>query len=269
MSIVKVNFFSESLVRNVNFLAILPIDKRTVDGDRPWTRADRPFKTLYLLHGIHGCEYDWLTGTRIKRWAQERNLAVIMPAGENKFYNDFDPTHDWFGTYIGKELVSFSRSMFPLSDKKEDTYICGLSMGGLGSICAGLRYPETFGAIGAFSAALTGTPYPKDDNCIGVINRRSLRVACLGPEKTYEHGPNDPYALAERLAKSGASLPSIYMACGTDDFLLEDNRRYRKHLLTFNYPLEYQEDTGGHEWDFWDRQLLRFLEWLPLNHNKE
>lgn len=264
MSIINVNFFSETLVRNVNFLAILPIDKRTIDNDRPWTRADKPFKTLYLLHGIHGCEYDWLTGTRIKRWAQAKNLAVIMPAGENKFYNDCDPTHDWFGKYIGEELVAFTRSMFPLSPNREDTYIGGLSMGGYGSICAGLRYPDTFGYIGAFSAALVGNNYPKDDNCIGVVKRRSQHIACLGPEEKYAGSLNDPYQLASTLLQNRARLPKMYMACGTSDSLLQSNQKYRNYLLSLKYPLDYQEDDGGHEWDFWDKQILRFLEWLPL-----
>ncbi len=263
MAIVHVNFFSESLVRNVDYLAIIPTDKRTVDGERPRTRADGPLKTLYLLHGIHGCEYDWITGTRIKRWAQERNLAVIMPAGENKFYNDYDPTHDWFGTFIGKELVEATRSMFPLSEKREDTYIAGLSMGGYGSLCAGLRNPERFGAIGAFSAALVGGMYPKDDNCSGVVGRRTHIVSCLGEESSFPGSCNDPYALASRLDAS--ERPRIYMACGKSDFLLNVNREFRDHLQKEGFSLDYCETEGAHEWDFWDTHIYRFLNWLPLD----
>lgn len=31
---------------------------------------------------------DWVTGTCIKRWAEEKNLAVVMPSGANMFYMD-------------------------------------------------------------------------------------------------------------------------------------------------------------------------------------
>ena len=261
MALVHVNYFSEALKRNVNYIAILPVDKRTVDGETPWTRADKPFKTLYLLHGIHGCEVDWLTGSRIKRWAQERSLAVIMPAGENKFYNDLDPSHDWFEQYIGQELVEHTRSLFPLSTDRQDTYIAGLSMGGYGSLCAGLRYPETFGRVGAFSAGIFES-YPPDDNVVGVVGRRSLHVACQGPEEDYKGSRNDVFALAD----SGAELkPEFFMACGTSDFFLTADRKFSNYLKEQGYQVDYHEDAGGHEWDFWDKYLLVFLNWLPLD----
>ena len=65
MSMVQINFFSESLMRTVNIAGIVPIDKRSVDGQL--VRGKQPFKTLYLLHGVYGSELDWLTNTRIRR----------------------------------------------------------------------------------------------------------------------------------------------------------------------------------------------------------
>lgn len=139
-------------------------------------------------------------------------------------------------------------------------------MGGYGSICTGLRNPDTFGYIGAFSAALVGNSYPNDDHCIGVVQRRSHHVACLGPEEDYINGPNDPYQLAASLLQRKITPPKMYLSCGTSDSLLDANRRYQDYLSKLNYPLDYSEDNGGHEWDFWDKQILRFLEWLPLDN---
>lgn len=45
-------------------------------------------KTLYLLNGIYGSNIDWVSATGVMMWAQERSLAAIMPAGENRFYVD-------------------------------------------------------------------------------------------------------------------------------------------------------------------------------------
>ena len=70
-----------------------------------------------------------------------------MPSGENKFYVDNPVSNEMYGTFIGKELVDFTRRSFPLSRNREDTYIGGLSMGGFGSIVNGLQNPETFGAV--------------------------------------------------------------------------------------------------------------------------
>ena len=100
MAIIRTTFFSEALLRYVNITAVIPVDKRSVDGETR-REPDKPFKTLYLLHGIYGSEYDWITRSRIARWAQEQNLAVIMPAGENKFYCDVEGSYDYFAKYIG------------------------------------------------------------------------------------------------------------------------------------------------------------------------
>ena len=84
-----------------------------------------------MLHGIFGNYTDWLSGTRIRAWAEVKNLVVIMPCGENKFYLDNPRLGDMFGEFVGKELVAFTRKLLPLSNKREDTFIAGLSMGAL------------------------------------------------------------------------------------------------------------------------------------------
>lgn len=262
MSIVQVNFFSEALLRYVNFTAIIPIDKRSVDGEERRSK-EKTMKTLYLLHGIFGCEYDWLTRSRIARWAQERNLAVIMPAGENKFYSDMEATGDNFGKFIGEDLVDFTRTMFRLSDKKEDTFIAGLSMGGLGALLAAFRYPDTFSRIGAFSSALILEKYPEKSNTSDLRNKRSLLEAVIGPEEDYPGSENDYYSLAKQLCTDSKALPKIFMSCGLQDGLLEKSRQFHNYLSELGYSVDYNEENGNHEWDFWDRQLLRFLDWLP------
>lgn len=263
MAILRINVFSETLVRNVNLMCILPVDQRTIDGDKPWRRGDKPFKSLYLLHGIHGCELDWLTGSRIKRWAMAKKIAVFMPAAENKFYNHLDSTHDWFDQFIGQELVEITRTMFPLSDKREDTYVAGLSMGGYGSLCTGLRYPETFSRIGAFSSAII-EQYPKDDNCIGVVGRRSQMVACMGPEEELAQSDNSIYHLVDKRVEEGVQLPEIYLAVGDKDPLYESNQKFYDYLTKKGYPVEFFVTPGAHEWDFWDTHIEKFLNWLPL-----
>lgn len=267
MAIVKVNFFSESLMRTVNFLAVVPIDKRSVDGNM--IRGKEPFKSLYLLHGVYGSEYDWITSTRIRQWAQDWNLAVFMPAGENKFYNDIEGSHDLFGKFIGEELVNFTRTMFRLSEKREDTYVAGLSMGGLGSLLTGLRYPETFSHIGAFSSGLVTEKYPVDNSSSAVIQKRSFYEYTCGPESDYPGSRNDYYGMAKALIASGRPIPKIYMACGTEDGLLSSNQKYRDYLKKLGYDVDYYEEPGGHEWGFWDHHIYQFLETLPLEEKSE
>ena len=151
MALIQVNYVSAALQRTVPLQVILPIDKMTPDGKLP---PEKKFKTLYLLHGFLGNYTDWVSGTRIQRWAEEKDLCVVMPSGDNAFYVDRPATGNCYGQFIGEELVEVTRRMFPLSRKREDTFIGGLSMGGFGAMRNGLKYHDTFGAVISFSGLL-------------------------------------------------------------------------------------------------------------------
>ena len=111
MALIQINYVSAALQRTVPLQVILPVDKLTPDGKLP---APKKFKTLYLLHGYLGNYTDWVSGTRIQRWAEERDLAVVMPSGDNAFYVDNPTTGNNYGKFIGEELVEVTRRMFPL-----------------------------------------------------------------------------------------------------------------------------------------------------------
>ena len=135
MALIQFTYVSNVLLRSVPVQVILPADKLSPEGEY---LPLKKYKTLYLLNGLWGSHVDWVSGTRIQRWAEERDLAVVMPAGENSFYVDRPGFHTEYGKWIGEELVEITRRMFPLSHKREDTFIGGLSMGGFGALRNGL-----------------------------------------------------------------------------------------------------------------------------------
>lgn len=123
MALIQADFFSPSLMRTVTINVILPTDKMVFPG-MP-VPEKKPLKTLYLLHGIFGNYTDWVTGTRLQAWAQDKGLCVVMPSGENRFYVDNPESENYYGKFIGEDLVNFTRDTFRLSDKREDTFIGG------------------------------------------------------------------------------------------------------------------------------------------------
>lgn len=127
MAFIQMNFFSQSLMRQVPVNIILPMDKLPAPGVP--VREEKPYKTLYLLHGIFGNYTDWVNGTRIQRYAEEHDLVVVMPSGDNSFYVDQPKSNNLYGEFVGRELVEFTRKMFPLSHKREDTFIGGILYG--------------------------------------------------------------------------------------------------------------------------------------------
>ena len=115
MSLVTVNFVSKKLCRNVTFNAIIPLDRFPDASD---DRQAKPLKTLYLLHGMFGNYTDFLSGTRIQRWAEASNLAVIMPSGDNHFYVDKPDQDENYSSYVADELVPLLERCFSCHIRK-------------------------------------------------------------------------------------------------------------------------------------------------------
>ena len=263
MAIIEVNFISKCLMRTVTFNAIIPVDKF---GPQAENAEQKPLKTLYLLHGIFGNYTDWVNGTRIQALAEANDLAVIMPSGENRFYLDDEKSGELYGEFIGKELVEFTRKLFPLSDKREDTFIAGLSMGGYGAIRNGLKYAENFGCVIGLSAALVHDTWKDADNSAPIFTfRRNYYEAIFGEYDKVKGSDKDPKALLLKLKEEGRPVPKMYLCCGTEDGLVTANRDFRDFLNENGVDLTYVEGPGKHDWVFWDTYIKKVLDWLPLN----
>lgn len=266
MALIQVNFMSKSLMRTVPIQVILPVDKLTLPGIPK--REKKHYKTLYLLHGVFGNYTDWVNGTSIQRWAEEKDLAVVMPSGDNMFYIDQPAANNYYGEYIGRELVEITREMFPLSRRREDTFIAGLSMGGYGALRNGLKYYSTFSCIAGLSSAMILEGIEKRTNDVSFfLESRQYAESIFGDLKSLKESDKNPRWLAKQLADAGADIPQIYLACGTEDSLLDANRKFRDYLQSLGIQVEYEEGPGAHEWDFWNRYIKKVLDWLPLEES--
>ncbi len=267
MAFIQLNFMSEALMRTVTVNVILPADKLPSPGSlKP---EFKPFQTLYLLNGVMGNHTDWMNATCIQTMAEEKDLAVVMPGGENMFYLDHAATHALYGEFVGKELVEFTRKIFPLSDKKEDTFIGGLSMGGYGALRNGLKYSGTFGRIVSLSAAMMlYTLKERTDEHPMFMERKSYAMEIFGDFDKVMESDKNPVWMMSRLKEQGKEIPDIYQAVGTEDFLLEANRKLHKELVLAGGEVTYVEKAGGHEWNFWGGMLSDVFDWLPLSETK-
>ena len=263
MALLQVNYVSRALMRTVTLHVVLPVDKFASEH-APY-RPARAFPTLYLLHGLLGNYTDWVTGTRVQRWAEARDLAVVMPSGDNHFYVDQPGTHDLYGEFIGRELVEITRRMFPLSPRREDTFIGGLSMGGYGALRNGLKYHDTFGAVAALSTAnIVARMDGFTDDAPNFNNRTSYLEGLFGPRAGIPGSDADLTALAHKLRGLPDEQPRIYLACGDADDLLGLNVQLRDELRDDGFAVTWRQAPGGHEWDFWDSQIRQVIDWLPL-----
>ena len=262
MALIQMNIQSQSLMRTVPVNVILPVDKMAFPG-MP-RREEKPYKTLYLLHGVFGNYTDWVCGTRIQRFAEENDLAVVMPSGDNAFYVDQPAANNFYGRFIGEELVELTRKMFPLSRKREDTFIGGLSMGGYGAMRSGLKYSDTFGCIAALSSAFLLEEMASRTRDGGFfLQSKSYAEACFGDLSKLLGSDKDPKYLVKQLKEEGKPLPRIYMACGEADSLLGSNQAMAAFLEEQGADVTFEVGPGSHEWDFWDAYIKKAIDWLP------
>ena len=267
MAFIQMNLMSQALMRTVPVNVILPADKMPPPG-MPKRPEGEPYKTLYLLHGVFGSFNDWVSGTRIQRFAEANDLAVVMPSGDNAFYVDQPAAHNLYGEFVGHELVELTRKMFPLSRRREDTFIGGLSMGGYGALRNGLKYSDTFGYIVALSGAFIVEEVEKrTDDSGSFLESRSYAEACFGDLAMLLESDKNPKYLVKQLKEAGKILPNIYMACGDKDGLLPANQDMAKFLEDQGVDLTFEVGPGSHEWDFWDTYIKKAIDWLPTENS--
>lgn len=277
MARLSVDFYSTSLMRTTTLDVILPTDcpsdamgfdymrrQDPASWDRTPMPAEKPpFKALFLLHGISGNHTDFMSETRIRTFAEERGLAVIMPSGYNAFYLDHPETHNYYGRYVGLELVEAARRMFPISRRREDTFIGGISMGAYGALRNGFKYAENFGGIIALSSAMILGDFDRLINDDVFFLSRNFLESTFGDLTQVIDSDKDPRRLAVDVVYCDRPRPRVFMAWGSNDPLAEPNRALAERLRGTGIEVEQREMPGGHDWTFWNTALPQALDWLP------
>ena len=264
MAYFRIEYYSNALRRTTSFEMFIPNDPRDPEGlpGNPGGEGKaepKPMRTLFLLHGYTGKAGNWVP----EDVAAGYNLTIVMPTAENSFYLNGAATGRAYQTMVGEELVAYVRKTFGLAKKREETFIAGLSMGGFGALHTGFAYPETFGKIAALSSALIvheiARMKPGESN--GVANYEYYRE-CFGDPATAEERDVNPEFQVLQLKKKKARIPDLFMACGTEDFLIENNRQLHAFLKQEEIPHVYLEGPGIHDMVFWSAYIVKAIEWM-------
>ena len=137
-------------------------------------------------------------------------------------------------------------------------------MGGYGAMRNGLKYHDTFGYIIALSGALDFDDVPNRTNDDPTFYKtRDYAEIIFGDLNTLLKSDKNPKYLVEQILLEKAAMPGIYIACGTEDFLLDKNKEFGKFLDSKGVDFTFEIGPGGHEWDFWDTYIRKAIEWLP------
>lgn len=257
----QVHFHSDVLGLASDFWALVPQETKTAVGITSGeTRKQYP--CLYLLHGGSDDHSIWMRRTSIERYAAEKNIAVIMPNVHRSYYSNMRHGRAYFD-FVSEELPRIVNGLLPVSTRREDTFVAGLSMGGCGAFKLAMRCPERFAA----AASLSGVLDP-----LTLSETEPDRWERLGWTQIYgsledlRDSDDDVIALLHRFSDiPPENCPALYQWCGTEDHLYPNNQSFRQKAADLGVDVLYEEGPGDHSWPHWDRMIQRVLDWMPIN----
>ena len=208
-------------------------------------RGKQTYPVLYLLHGYSDDASGWTAVGRahvimdnLIAQGKAKPMLVVMPLG----YGAPEILRRGFGAFNNAELrdrnfAKFTEALVAeVIPRVETAYlvkkdansraIAGLSMGGSESLLTGLDHLDKFAWVGAFSSGGLADDFDKD--------------------------------FAGLDAKANSQLKLLWIACGTDDRLIELNRKLRAWLETKGVHKVDVETPGAHTWMVWRRNLVAF-----------
>ncbi len=263
MACMNCHYYSFTLKHNVEVNVIIPTPEGNEQITDEKTKNIYPYEeglpVLYLLHGAYGDASSWVRSSCIERYAQKNCCVVVMASAENSFYQNMYRGGAYF-TFFTEELPAYVTSLFPVSKKREDTFVAGLSMGGYGAWFLGLSRPDLYSKAASMSGAL---------DIMETVERASSNdddspfpwENIFKEPHNLKGGPADLLSLYRQCQKNGC-VPKLYQACGTEDFLYSMNQSVKAQMEELGADLVYEEGPGGHTWNFWDQYIQRIFDWI-------
>jgi enterochelin esterase family protein len=207
--------------------------------------AKKKYPVLYLLHGFSDDASGWSAVGRahvimdnLIAQGKAKPMLVVMPLGYGApeiLYRDSSAPRDpdlskrnmtKFRDALFTEVIPEVEKKYRVIADRNSRAIAGLSMGGAESLFTGLNAIDKFAWIGSFSAGGLSGDY-----------------AAMFP------------ALDENANKR---LKLLWVACGTEDRLIEDNRKFLEWLDSKKIHYTKVETPGAHTWMVWRRNLATF-----------
>ena len=279
-------------VRLMSRVLFMPTDITVLLPETPAAPGEK-LKVVWLLHGANGDHRTYLYDVDFASIMRKHRCVIVMPSALNSDYGNYEQfgTGYRFADYFFDELIPFIRATFPVSDRREDNFIEGASMGGYGAMGLGLQHPEMFAAIGILGASLRESrflePYgdkPSADFRADAladpkafpteygfkemgIKLKEVNVITKYPTiQAFLESPDCMWRRFPEVVEKGL-LPQIYAACGSRDLFYETNLNFRKLVQELGVENQVFFDLPegiGHDNDYFSRQIGAFLDYYDV-----
>lgn len=270
MASIICTFYSKILAKTTTAQVFLPSfsgkEAFSLSDDERF-HTDRKFKTLVLLHGYSESYNAWQRYSQMELFGEDNGIAIICPDGNNGHYTDWE-TGPQYLIFLNDEFLPAMRAMFPLSDKRQDTFVGGLSMGGYGALKWAFTYPQTFSHLLNFSGG------------VDIVDRIAYYKERPETAKTMEtvygnldkvkDSKHDNYWLLKNYDTDQYPLPRLFSSCGTEDGpVFGVHRKLVEMYRELGGDVTVFECEGVHDFHFWNKALERAMyTWLPNEREK-
>jgi enterochelin esterase family protein len=209
------------------------------------SKAKELYPVLYLLHGFSDDASAWTAVGRahvildnLIAQRKAKPMIVVMPLGYGApeilshgvaAFHDASLRQRNFARFrdaLVDEVIPQVEAAYRVSKDRKSRAIAGLSMGGAESLITGLNSLDHFAWIGAFSSG-------------GLPADFSAGFPALD-------------------SKANTQLRLLWIACGTDDHAIGENRKFRDWLRSKGIQHADIETPGQHTWMVWRRNLATF-----------
>jgi len=213
------------------------------------TVPERRFPVVYFLHGGTGSPHVglWLSRTidaAIKAGACPE-MIIVSPQGRllSMWADSVKNPSRRSAASVVKDLIPYIDATYRTIATREGRAIEGKSMGGFGAAHMGFKYPEIFGAVSMFAAAMHRPEFLK-------AKRTHIFNSTFDGDMEYASAES-PWTLPEtNLDKiKGRTQVRLYIGM-LDSKVFMKNQDYHKMLEELGIEHEYQEvQNAGHPWE--------------------
>ena len=264
----------QSIILNqeVKYSIILPKD---------YSKSEKSYPVVYLLHGLGGNHYSWLEYGRLSQYVEKavyngdiQEMIYVMPEGYSTYYiNDFYGKFPYQDMFI-KELVPYIDTNYRTLPNNKKRATIGFSMGGFGALILPLKHPDVFSVAVPLSISvrtddqyMTETASEWDDQW----GRLFGGVGLFGEARiTPYYKNNSPFHLFNRTNLNNYKDLKIFIDNGDDEGTLsKSNEALHILLRDLNFKHEFRVRNGGHTFEYWRASLINGLNFIDDAFNEK
>lgn len=275
MALVQMNLKSQILGKYIDVSIVIPTDRysyceikeppRDLGANKGLPiytheyKKGMKFQVIYIPCAGAPDDSLELRYTAIERYAQENHVMLVLPSMASTWAVN-TASGERYSDFLNDELPVWIETMFPASDKREDTFIGGQGQLGSAALYNALKRPDRYAAC----VDIEGGRGPSFNN---EMAKKETRL--FGDPDKFDGSEYDLHYLAKRNVEAGVELPKFIIAAGELSFSGDTTQKQKcKCLQDYGYEAEYKEIPAlGHDWRAFDDGLrLMMEEWLGLKH---